>query len=204
MKKILAVIMFLMLCAFPVSLFADGKTIPKGTMEFGLGPVFGITLWTGSAYEGDARTTGFLLGSGATKLNASYFIMNGLSVGGSISYSRTKVKVNDDPRTVFSLGPVVKYYFPIKNRFLVAGKGLFEISSIKQPAATDATNQLSFGVGGASTYLLNKNIGVYGGLDILFFLDEKSAGASIPDTSYTKIDLNAGVTIFLKDWKPVK
>ncbi|MCK5094696.1 MAG: hypothetical protein KAR18_08225, partial [Spirochaetes bacterium] len=81
---------------------------------------------------------------------------------------------------------------------------LFEINSTKIPGAADATNQLSFGGGGAATYMLNKNIGVYGGLDILFFLDEKISGTATPNTSYTKIDLNAGVTIFLKDWKPVK
>ena len=204
MKKHLSVIMFLVFCAFPLSLFADGKTIPKGTMEFGLGPVFGITLWTGSKYQNDFRETDFLIGSGTTRFNTGYFIINGLSVGGTISYSSNKVKGAADPTTVFSFGPVVKYYFPIKNRFLVAAKGLFEIKSTKTPGAADAANQLSFGGGGAATYMLNKNIGVYGGLDILFFLDEKISGTATPNTSYTKIDLNAGVTIFLKDWKPVK
>lgn len=204
MKKLLSVIMFLVFCAFPLSLFADGKTIPKGTMEFGLGPVFGITLWTGSKYQNDLRETDFLIGSGVTRFNTGYFIINGLSVGGTISYSSNKVKGAADPTTVFSFGPVVKYYFPIKNRFLVAAKGLFEIKSTKIPGAADATNQLSFGGGGAATYMLNKNIGVYGGLDILFFLDEKISGTATPNTSHTKIDLNAGVTIFLKDWKPVK
>lgn len=197
MKKLIAAVIFILFCAVPFSLCAQNSAIDKGSFEFGLGNALGFALYTGAQFDGDARKTNITLGSGETRLNAGYFIFDKISVGGTTYLFREKIKGNDDPSTVFVIGPVVKYYYPFKEKILFNGKGLIELSVTKDQAATDSATQVAFGAGGAATYLFKEIYGIYGGLDFKFALNQRSGGDTVDDTGYVLITLGIGLNLYI-------
>jgi hypothetical protein len=197
MKKIIVASIFILFCVVPLSLCAQNSAIDKGSFEFGLGNALGFSLYTGAQYEGDNRITEITIGSGETRLNAGYFIFDKISVGGTTYLSRTKLKGDDDPWTVFVIGPVAKYYYPFREKILFNGKGLIELSVSKAPTATDASTQIAFGVGGAATYLFKEIYGIYGGLDLKFAFNQRSGGNTVDDTGYVLIILGIGLNLYI-------
>ena len=197
MKKTIAVLIFILFSAMPLSLWAQHSAIDKGSFEFGLGNALSFSLYTGAQFDGDLRKTNITIGSGETRLNAGYFIFDKISVGGTTYLSRTKVKGDDDPLTIFVIGPVGKYYYPFREKILFNGRGLIEFSVIKAPIATDATTQIAFGAGGAATYLFKEIYGIYGGLDLKFAFNERTGGNKVDDTSYVQITFGIGLNLYI-------
>jgi hypothetical protein len=125
----------------------------------------------------------------------SYFIIDNLSLGGTLVFASLKPKGGDADRA-FKFGPEANYYIPLdKDKLLVDIKGLIGFESIKY-AGSDAYNQLSFGGGGAVVYLLKPEFGIYGGVDLTFGLDAKSGGANVGG-SYFLVGIGAGLKVFL-------
>lgn len=192
MKKILAVTAIVIFCIVPIGLFAEHDAIDKGSFEFGLGTAFNFGI-----YSGNLEATEFSIGSGGTMLNVGYFIIDKLSIGGAASYYNIKYGGATESYTEFFIGPEVKYYFPITDLLLANLKGLIRFISWEYPGDTDRSSQMWFGGGGAITYLLTDNLGIYGGADILFSPDYIDEGAEVDDSSYVLIDVQVGFTVFI-------
>lgn len=195
MRKLIVIVVLAVLFIVPISVFAQNSQIDAKSIEFGLGTVFGITLWRGELFEGSEERD-ISIGTGAVALNAGYFVINGLSVGGSVSYFNSKIEGVTDPGVLLTISPVVKYYFPISDKFLVNAKALFEYNSMKL-FVPEAFTYFAVGGGGAATYLLNDNLGIYGGFDFVHGFNQKFDGTEIDNSSRNIIDIGVGLTIFI-------
>ena len=194
MKRIMIVVAAAMFCLLPFGLFAQ-DAIDKGSLEFGLGSIVGVTFWGGDLY--DPKETDFHIGSDTITVNFGYFLMDSLSLGGSLGFNSNKVEDADEASTNFFIAPVVKYYFPVNEKFLVNAKALFGFSSVKLAGFDDATSQLFFGGGAAGTYLLTPNLGGFIGVDFTYGLDSRSGGDKIDDTNSTQLDIGLGLTVYI-------
>ncbi len=192
MKKILVAAFLLMFCIVPIGLFAENEAIDKGSVEFGLGTAFNLSL-----YSGYVELTEFTFGSGGTMLSVGYFIIDRLSIGGSGYFYSLISNATTESSTKVFFGPEVKYYIPLSEQVLFNLKGLFRILSWKDPGDIDRSSQMWFGGGGAVTYLMTGNLGIYGSADIVFSPNWKDEGTEVVDSSYTLIDLQVGFRVFL-------
>jgi hypothetical protein len=192
MKKILVAITLLMFCIVPVGLFAEHDAIDKGSVEFGLGTAFDLSL-----YFGNVEATEFTIGSGGMLLSVGYFVIDKLSIGGAAYFRSLKYKAATESYTEFGFGPEVKYYIPASDQVLANLKGLFQIVSWESPGDIDRSSQIWFGGGGAVTYLMTGNLGIYGGADIVFSPNYSDQGTKVPDSSYTLIAVEVGFRVFL-------
>ncbi len=196
MKKLLVVGVFLFLCTFPLSLFAaQNEAVDKGSISLDIGTILGLTFYSGDNNEIDfAFGTDFdVYGFGPT-LNVSYFVIDNLSIGGTLSYASLNPEglvVNK----VFKLMPEANFYIPIKEKSLVDLKGFIGYTSSKS-AGVDAISQLSFGGGAAFVYLLTQNLGIYGGIELSYGFDAKQGGTNVGQ-SYFGSGIAGGLKVFL-------
>jgi len=196
MRKIFFVGVIVLFCIAPISVFAaENKAIDKGSIEFGLGNVFSFSRYGGAAY--DPAHTKIAVGNFFYGINGGYFIIDRLSVGASIFFYRDKEKDAAEAETRFSVGPVVKYYYPLAQKILVNGAGKVSYESRKVPPATDPLNQLAITVGVAATYLLKPYLGAYAGINFILALQGRQGGSSVSDTGYNVIDVGIGLTFFM-------
>ena len=192
MKKILVAAFLLMFCIVPIGLFAENDAIDKGSVEFGLGTAFNLSL-----YSGNLEATELTIGSGGMLLSVGYFIIDRLSIGGSGYFYSLISNATTESSTKVFFGPEVKYYIPVSEQVLVNLKGLFRIVSWEDPGDIDRSSRIWFGGGGAVTYLLTGNLGIYGGADIMFSPNYKDQGTEVTDSSYTLIAVEVGFRVFL-------
>jgi hypothetical protein len=196
MKKLLVAGVFLFLCTVPLGLIAaQNKAVDKGSISLDIGTVLGLTFYAGDEDELDfAFGTDFdVYGFGPT-LNVSYFIIDNLSIGGTLAFASLNpegVAVNN----VFKFMPEANFYIPIKKNSLVDLKGFIGYTSSKS-AGVDAISQLSFGGGAAFVYLLTQNLGIYGGIDLSIGLDAKQGGTNVGQ-SYFGSGIAGGLKVFL-------
>jgi hypothetical protein len=181
-----------MFCIVPIGLFAENDAVDKGSLEFGLGTVLNLTL-----YSGNLDATEFNIGSGGMGLSVGYFIIDRLSIGGSAYYWSRKYDGDIDSYNEYSIGPEVKYYIHVSEQVLINLKGLFRIVSWEDPGDIDRSSRIWFGGGGAATYLLTSNLGIYGGADIVFSPNYKNQGIEVIDSSYTFIGAELGFRVYL-------
>jgi hypothetical protein len=196
MRKLIGLVVLVVLLIVPISVFAGNSQIDRKSFDFGIGAKLGITLWRGELYEG-AEERDISIGADKTAISFGYFIINGLSVGGSLSYFNTKVKGITDPLVLVSISPVVKYYLPIGEKILVNVKVLFENNAVEFWSPEDVTSYSAVGGGGAATYLLNYNIGIYGGVDFVHGFNQRYNYDKVNNSSHNKIDIGIGLTIFI-------
>jgi len=192
MKKLFVAALLSMFWIVPLGLFAENDAVDKGSLEFGLGTAFNLTL-----YSGNLEATDFSIGSGGMRLNVGYFITDRLSIGGSAYYWSWKYDGAIESSNEFSIGPEVKYYIYVSRYVLTNLKGLFRFVSWRDPGDTDRSTRIWFGGGGAVTHLLTSNLGIYGGADIVFSPNYKDQGTEVIDSSYTIIDLELGFRVYL-------
>jgi len=192
MKKILIAAFLLMFCIVPIGLFAENEAIDKGSVEFGLGTAFNLTL-----YSGNLEATEFTFGSGGTWLSVGYFIIDRLSIGGFAYYWSWEYEGATESSNEYRIGPEVKYYIPVSEQVLANLKGLFRFVSWEDPGDIDRSSRNWFGGGGAVTYLLKSNLGIYGGVDIVFSPNWKDEGTEVIDSSFTLIDMELGFRVYL-------
>lgn len=193
MKKILVVTMFFIFCFAPLAVMAEHSAVDKGSIELGVGNIIDIRLERGDNYE---KATLFGLGT-TPDLTAGYFIINGLMVGTTIGVTSYKAESWTEPYTFFSIQPVVKYYFPVSEKFLFNGKVIFGLYREKLSGDPDTYTQMHFGGGAAGTYMLLPSLGASFGADFIYFADWKYGGTTIDDTSYYVIDILLGLSVYL-------
>jgi hypothetical protein len=192
MKKNLFIAGILFICMIPISLFAENEAIDKGSFEFGLGTVFDLTL-----YKGNYEANEFAIGSGLSRFNFGYFIVNRLSIGGAAYYYSFKYEGDTESTTEFMIGPYFSYYIPITERFLADITGVFQFNSWEYPGDVDRTSRMWFGGGGGITFLVTSNLGLKGGFGILYSPNYKDEGTEVEDTSYTQIIIGLGFTVYI-------
>jgi len=192
MKKFFIVIGVFVLCIVPSNLFAENEATDQGSFEFGLGPILGIQL-----YKGNLEATEFTVGSGLTRFNFGYFIANNLSIGGYLYFNSIKYEGDTESSTEFGIGPALSFYVPMTDRFLFNLYGSYELISWELPGDIDRSSVMAFGGGGAITYLITNNLGIFGGFGISYSPNYKIEGIEVADTSYTQIIVGLGFTVYI-------
>ena len=186
-----------LICIVPFSVFAQNGATDAGSVVFDIGSIVDFTIYTGDAYKGDNQVTDITIGSGLTRLNCSYFVIDNLAVGGEILYNSVKVKGNDDPDTMFAIEPIVSYYTPLMDKLYFRTSVGVMFISIQFAGFTDSITQLGFGFGGGVVYLLTPQLGIYGGVTYATALEAEYDGETLPDSAFDYIDIDIGLSIFL-------
>jgi hypothetical protein len=192
MKKVFIVIGVLALCFAPLSLFADNEATDQGSLEFGLGPILSVYL-----YKGNLEGTTLIIGSGSTRFNFGYFITDNFSIGGFVYFASVKYEGYTESATEFGVGPTLTFYVPITDRFLFGIIGSFGFVSWEDPGDVDRSRMMEFGGGGNITYLITDNLGISGGLGILFYPNYIIEGIEALDTSFTEIFVGLGFSVYI-------
>jgi len=193
LKKILVVATFLFFCFIPFSVMAQHNAVDKGSFELGIGSIVDIWLYSWEIYE-DATW----IGLGTTpNLTVGYFVANGFMVGTTIGFTRYKSESWTDPNNYFSVQPIVKYYFPFSEKFLLNGKVFFGWSRDKTSGDPDAYTRINFGGGVAGTYMLLPSLGASIGVDFIAFLDQKYGGETIDDSNVNIFYIILGLSVYL-------
>jgi hypothetical protein len=197
MKKYLIILITLLICAAPFCSFAQNKATDAGSIAFKLGSIVDVSIYTGDAYSGDDQATEITVGSGLSRLNFSYFVINNLAVGGYVYFDSLKFKGDNEPSTQFTIGPSVFYYYPVIDNLFINSGVSFEFTTVNLAGYTDSISQLALGFGGGVTYLLTPHLGIYGSITFFIALEAESGGESIPETGFNVIDFDAGLSVFL-------
>ena len=192
MKKILFIAGILVICMVPISLFAENEAIDKGSFEFGLGTVIDIRL-----YQGNLEATEFTVGSGWSRFNFGYFIVDRLSIGGAASYYSFKYEGATESSTEFMIGPYFSYYIPITERFLAPITGVFQVNSWEDPGDVNRSSRMWFGGVGGITFLVTGNLGLNGSVGIVYSPNYKDQGTEVEDSSYTQVIIGLGFTVYI-------
>jgi hypothetical protein len=195
MKKLLIVFTLMVFCIVPAAVFAANDATDKGSVVLDFGTVLGISFYSGDYEETDISLGTEFDGFGfQPSLNISYFLIDNLSLGGSIAFTSFKPK-GFDATNWLRLGPEVNYYLPLEDDVLVDVKGFMSFNLLKFPAS-DAITQLAFGGGGAIMYMVKPAVGLYGGVDLTVGLDARQGGINVGG-SYFGIGIGGGIKIFL-------
>jgi hypothetical protein len=190
----------MLLCvALPLSAFAQNDPVDSGSFEFGLGTVFDFTYFVLGKFEDNisSRTS---LGSDMFRFNFGYFVIDRLSVGGAFGFLAEKSEQDDDAALSFQLGPLVRYYFPIAERFLFNVEGILNYTWAKEVVGgtrDDALTQLEVGAGVATTFLINSNFGLGAGFDLTHFFNERRDGDAIDNTNFFAAEFGIFFRVFI-------
>ncbi len=111
-------------------------------------------------------------------------------------YDNYKSESMTDSDIYFYIQPEIKFYFPASEQFLINVKGFLGYSSDTYDGDTSKYTRMRYGAGGAGTYMLLANLGASFGADITFYSDRKVDGTTVDSTSYKKIDLYVGLTVY--------
>jgi hypothetical protein len=182
----------LALCFVPLSLYAEHEATDQGSVEFGLGPIFSLYL-----YKGNLEATEFIIGSGTTRFNVNYFIVNNFSIGGYAYFYSHKYEGYTESYTEFGIGPSLDFYIPISKEFLFAISASFGFFSWEAPGDVDRSSMMAFSGGGNIVYLITHNLGISCGLGIGYYPNYTSEGEEVIDSSYTEIFVGVGFSVYL-------
>jgi len=195
MKKLVIVFTLMAFCIVPAAVFAANDATDKGSVVFDLGSVLGVSFYTGDIERTDISLGTEFDGFGfQPSMNVSYFLIDNLSLGGTIAFVSIKPK-GFSAETWLRFGPEVNYYLPLKDDMLVDVKGYISFNSYKVPGV-DALTQLAFGGGGAIMYMVKPAVGLYGGVDLTLGLDARIGGTNVGG-SYFGIGIGGGFKIFI-------
>jgi hypothetical protein len=193
MKKILILTGILLIFIIPISLFAENESIDKGSFEFGIGTFFNLTV-----YKGNLEASDFTIGSGLSRFNVGYFVINRLSIGGAAYYYELSPNAGDyEPFNEWMIGPIIKYYHPITERVLVDISVEFQYNSWLNFGDEDRTSRMFFGGGSALTFLITNTLGLKGGVGVIYSPNYSNPEGQVENTSYTQIVLSFGFTAFI-------
>lgn len=194
MKKLIVVSLFMVFCFAPLVVMAEHSAIDKGSIEFGVGNVAEL-----SFYRGDNITKGYEYGIGLTPdLTVGYFVIDRLMLGLSFGLFGDKDETMDEADIDLNIMPLVKYYYPISDKFLINAKGFIGWNRYKD--STDPDNPYTrarFGGGIAGTYMLLPQLGGSIGADFTYYSNYKYGGTKVDDTSWYLLGFLLGLTVYL-------
>jgi len=181
--------------------FAQDSPIAKGSYQLGGGISF--QSWGGDLYEngdGDSETD--------IEFNPffSYFVTNGLSVGGRLDFS--SASQGDAKASGFGIGPQVAYYFTVGQKTETKGS-VFPYVGASFTYASTTTNSgapgaqdfkltgTEIGLFGGAVYMLNGSVGVFGQLEYDMHSLKVKEPVEGDSESGTVLQLFTGFTFFL-------
>ena len=203
MKKIIAFSLWIILCIAPLSVFAQNlanEAVDAGSGEFNIGTLAAVEFYYWGLYGEDTETH-LAIGSDIFKTNFSYFIIDCLSLGGTVGFISDTSPGDEESSLLFEVGPTIRYYFPVLNRFLINITGEFQYMSHKPTIGgfrvDDAINQVALGGALEAGYLIHPNIAINIGIRFIQFFQARSAGESVDETNYRYSAIRLGVRIFM-------
>ena len=203
MNKYFLICILILFCIAPFNVFAKNGAIDEGSIMFNIGTLLDVGFYFSGYFEDEYEETDIIVGSGPVNLNVQYFIIDGLSVGGSGYFYSNKVKGNSDPSTKLMIGPIVSYYYAITDTILLHGSGYLYYVRVNPYYTSIETSQFSLGVGAGATYLVDPNLGFFGEVSFLIVTDASYDGETITDSGYNVLDISIGLAVFL-DTTPLR
>jgi len=195
MKRCLVLFMLASVLCIPMFASADSDAIDKGSIFFKIGTLFAFDYYFNGYYDGPYETTVARFGSGPVNLNVHYFLVDGLALGGSVYFYSEKLAGNWDPTTVLSLGPVVSYYHPLSEQFLLNGSVYLRYANVNSAFTYIETSQITIGLGVGVTYMVHENIGFYSEAAYFLVTDASYSGGSIADSGYNNFNVSIGISV---------
>lgn len=189
MRKLMALfaVACLVLCCAP--LFAQGANpVKAGNMSVGL---FDLFSYSGFA-SGDIYTDGSdklsAVGVNISSIHPSltmfairpevtYFVTDGLALGGTLTYAQFKASGNK--LTVWGVGPVVYYYFKATEALYPYVTAGFSYGSLKEDGSSDKMTVQRIPLGAGVLMMIGNNVGIYG--QIIYNMDKFEEGSSQED-----------------------
>jgi hypothetical protein len=187
----------ILFCFIPFTINAENDVIEKGNIMFNIGTLLDVGFYFGGNYNGAYEETNITIGSGPVNLNVKYFVIDGLSLGGSAYFYSNKVKAISVPSTKIMFGPIVSYYHAISDNILMHGSGYIYYVKVNPYYTTVETSQFSFGIGAGATYLVTSNLGFFGEVSYLLVTDAIYTGGIITDSGYHVLDFSIGLSVFI-------
>jgi hypothetical protein len=143
MKKLLVATAYFFFCLAPLAVSAENGAVDKGSFELGVGNILDIWLYRSDNYENVNW-----IGIGMTPdLTFGYFMANRLMIGTTIGLTTTKYESATESDNTFFIQPVLKYYFPVSEKFLFNLKGFFGWERDKYEGDPDTYTRSRFGGG---------------------------------------------------------
>jgi hypothetical protein len=194
MRKLIVISLFVVFCFTPLAVLAEHNAVDKGSLELGVGNIAVFTFYVGYNYEQAS-----VFGLGLTpNLTIGYFVIDRLMMGASLGYYRYKSESMDEAYTEFDIMPLVKYYFPVSEKFLINLKVFFGVYREKDMDFPDNYwSYLSFGGGVAATYMIIPQLGCNIGLDSRYFSNWRYDGEPLDETSDLGFQFVLGLNVYL-------
>jgi hypothetical protein len=169
--------------------------IDKGSIQ--LGGSIGFESWGGDLYEidGDGQT---LL---AFEPFAGYFLMQNLLLGAHVEF--TSESQGDYTRSVFGIGPVVRYYFGgeySKYFPFIAARLDYRTTSVDfgdvepPPGVFEDVTNMSYGFAGGLTTMVSKNVGIRAAL---FYMIDSEEPEDEDSVDGNRLGIRIGVESFI-------
>ena len=194
MRKLIVVSLFFVFCFVPLMVMAEHSAIDKGSIELGVGNVAEL-----SFYRGDNILNGYWFTVGwPPGVTFGYFVIDRLMLGATLTVFSDKYETMTEADTELDVMPIVKYYYPISEKFLINAKGYFGLYRYKDSSDPDNPfTRVRFGGGGAGTYMLIPQLGASIGMDFTYYSDYKVGGTKADDTSYVILGIILGLVVYL-------
>lgn len=165
--------------------------------------------YSSSSFNSESKSTSFSISP-----SISYFVIDQLAVGIITPFSYTKVKSDDlhSTSTSYSIGPIVRYYFPLGDQWAVFPEVAYSYGwtwtnspyfvpttgEIEHLQVNGTTSNFQGGVG--LVYFLNQSIGIEGKVYYLSRNDSdergERTGTILTSTDQSYIHFNVGLQIY--------
>lgn len=161
----------------------------------GLGIYFG-NLKSESDF-GEENVGVFELGLGAS---AGYFVANNFSIGLNLNthYFKAEEDELEFKRSIFLIGPDVRYYLPVKQNLSVALHGGLEFGKLNQEFDNIDLdyNVLRLGLGAGIAYFISPNVSLDAGLGYDFMKLNLEIQGEDSDTKFSGLTVQLGFSLF--------
>ena len=194
MRKLIVISLFVVFCFTPLAVLAEHNAVDRGSLELGVGNIAVFTYYVGYNYEQES-----VFGLGLTpNLTIGYFAIDRLMLGASLGYYRYKSESMVEAYTDFDIMPLVKYYFPVSEKFLINVKVFFGLYSEKDMTYPDNRwKRPRFGGGVAATYMIIPQLGCNIGVDSFYLSNWRYDGVTSEETNNLGFQLVLGLNVYL-------
>ena len=193
MKRILIVSLFVVFCFTPLTTLAEHTSVDAGSVELGVGNIAQYSFYF-SGNNDDPRIFGFGL---TPNLTIGYFLVNRLMFGVSFGLYNYKDDSMSESYTEFYIMPLVKYYFPLSDRFLLNLKVFFGYYRETDVGTDNFWMQFRVGGGLAVTYLIIPQLGINLGGDFANLSHWRYGGTEQEGTSDWGPQFYLGLNVYL-------
>ena len=203
MKKLAGIFAALMLLAGS-SISAEAP-IAAGTLELGIGKIISYErIW-----NDDITFNQFTVGTYADTYNHAsadfsapvfgfaYFVTDGLALGLNAGFYYYKNDQLDNPSQGVFVAPVIKFYVPLSEGFLVDAHGSFGYFSSDDGVLEQETTGMTYELGIGFNILVTQQFAVVLGFDYTYMTDYEVDGEKAADSAMSGIGVSLGLKTFI-------